>query len=240
MDKDLERRNDPQEEEFYDPEESGSPEESYDSEDGYDSDPEEYEAVSEDEDAPAGEEVLSTDMYFNKLMDLLEKQLNSAMRLPRGRGIINLNECLMTLRDMRDNFPMALSISIHDSEERERITQSAAETAKSLIATADERAKKVAERAQKKAQSMIYNAQKDADEIIENARQKAERIVSNDEIVLRAEREASAIVKEAHAKAQDTQLRNSEEVGQMLTDVEEAFRAMLKDIRRMKNDIAPK
>jgi len=62
-------------------------------------------------------------------------------------------------------------------------------------------------------------------------------IVSNDEIVLRAEQEASAIIKEARAKAQDTRLKSSEEASRMLSDVEETFRAMLKDVKRLKNDV---
>jgi cell division septum initiation protein DivIVA len=118
--------------------------------------------------------VVTIDISY--LIDRLETLLNKSRRIPVTSGVImNRDECLEIIDQMRISIPQEIEEARHIKEEGERMTTLAQEEAKRVIDQAQERADQVLdergllEEAKERSAGIIADAQRQAEETMRGA-----------------------------------------------------------------------
>ncbi len=127
-------------------------------------------------------------MEILEILDVLEDKVESAKNIPIiNRAIIDKEDLLATIEDMRLRLPEDLKQARWIKDDRKRILAEAQEEAASIIKQAEEQAAQLVEenvitkRAYEQANSIIASAQKNSRELRLGARQYIDKILADSE-----------------------------------------------------------
>ncbi len=123
-------------------------------------------------------------MDIEQLVDTLEDKIDSSFTIPIwGRGIVNKEELLDLIADIRVKFPDEMKQAKWVKEERQRIISDAQKEAAGIIKAAEEKIAimvnehDITQQAYEKANQLIDSAQRDAHEIRIGANQYADDVL---------------------------------------------------------------
>ena len=127
-------------------------------------------------------------MEILEILDVLEDKVESAKNIPIiNRAIIDKEDLLATIEDMRLRLPEDLKQARWIKDDRKRILAEAQEEAASIIKQAEDQAAQLVEenvitkRAYEQANSIIASAQKNSRELRLGARQYIDKILADSE-----------------------------------------------------------
>ena len=144
-------------------------------------------------------------MEILQLVDQLEQTLNKGWRMPFAPSlIVNSEECLRLIDQMRISIPSAIKESERMITERDRILSDAQARAEQIVAHAEQQAIQIVSE----------------DEITERAREEAERIIAH------GHAEAIRLVDEAEVYALDVLYRLRDKLNNSLHQAENGIQAI--------------
>ena len=130
-------------------------------------------------------------MEILEILDVLEDKVESAKNIPIiNRAIIDKEDLLATIEDMRLRLPEDLKQARWIKDDRKRILAEAKEEADSIIKQGEEKAAQlvdehaITKRAYEQANSIIASAQKNSRELRLGARQYIDKILADSEAAL--------------------------------------------------------
>ncbi|MGM9551484.1 MAG: ATPase [Clostridia bacterium] len=135
-------------------------------------------------------------MELLEILDVLEDKVESAKNIPIvNRAIIDKEDLLATIEDMRLRLPEDLKQARWIKDDRKRILAEAQEEANAIIKQGEEQAAQLVEenvitkRAYEQANSIIASAQKNSRELRLGARQYIDKILADSEATLNKSQE---------------------------------------------------
>ena len=199
------------------PEQARDGEERY--EDDYGVEPDEaYEEEDEDEETDPADEDPDDTAYFMKLFDYMTEILQNGGTVPlTTKKLVDTEQCLRILNDMKHNLPDGIQYGWKIHEEKERIldkaeqmayvkVQNANTHAQSIKEEAYSDAKRIVDDAKQKADAMLADASARANAMVNNASNKARRMVNESDVMKRANAEAHQLLENARKEAYNRRL----------------------------------
>lgn len=132
-------------------------------------------------------------MSVLKLLDELEEVIESCANLPlSGKALIDRNDFLEILKEIRIVLPDEIKQSQWIKQERTSILEEAQNESESMI-----------QNAKKESAEMIENAKRESDEILSKAEDHVRSLIENDAIVKESTRKAKIIIGNAEETAEE-------------------------------------
>lgn len=200
---------------------------------------EEQEPQTEAQPADNDHEDVNDMVYFIELLKHLRILIERGSRIPMtGKALIDMEGCLKIIDEMDANLPDAIQYGMQMYSERNRIMGDAENTAISRVTSAEMKANKALENARREAEQIVIDAEDEAKAILDDAQERADHMVSDAEIVRQARDEARNIKNDARVEAGEMRLKANHDVYQMLTNVEGRLDETLKEMRRLRSEVA--
>lgn len=226
------------------PDESREEEERYEEDYGVEAE-DEYE---EEETDPADEDPDDT-AYFMKLFDYMTEILQNGGNVPlTTKKLVDTEQCLRILNDMKHNLPDGIQYGWKIHEEKERIldkaeqmayikVQNATTHAQSVKDEAFEDAEKIVADARKKAEAMVADASARAKAMLNEANNKARRMINESEVMQRAKEESQTLLENARAEAHNRRLQAVKDAYRLFDALEKQTNGISEALARKKNEM---
>ena len=202
-----------------------------------------------DDEAESEEEDPDDTAYFMKLFDYITEILQNGGNVPlTTKKLVDTEQCLRILDDMKHNLPDGIQYGWKIHEEKARIldkaeqmayikVQNATAHAQSIKDEANAEAKRIVTGAKQKAEGMVADATARANAMLNDANAQAHRMVSENEIMQRARAESKKLLENATAEAHKRRLDAVKDAYRLYEALEKQTNGISQALASRKNEM---
>ena len=185
-------------------------------------------------------------VFFIELMKHLRTVISHGSKVPFSNRIVVDGETLnKILDDMDANLPFAIQCGIQLYGQQAVIRENAEKEVQAYVSTAQLKADRALDKAKADSTMMIRNAEDEADsilrdadkeahDIVAEAEERADFLISENQIVIRAEKEAAAILNEARLEASEMLLKAKHDAFRIIDDADVTLQDLLDNVQEIR------